>query len=200
MTASYDYIHMKDDQVITTKKDLFKSVSIDLLDTQSRNEIEILKNSVLSSWFKDVDSYVDFEKKFSAFSELLDIRDIQMLFKIVTSIPKIEFLNPEDRYLLDEPGFYSKLSIRTDIIERIRQGQDTYKYVTGMQLYKELSHASGYKLSKDFAIMGRYLDKTLHKKVLFTRLMYNELINIDKRIKTKGTDEEVEKVYKKIYK
>ena len=142
------------------KKDLVRSLTMYSLSENSTDNNVALLDSVLLSWFKNVDTEEDFLEKYTSFKKLIKMENIFYLFNLVNIIEKTE--EQKDN--------------------RIQVAMNLYNKIITNPEYIELSSKCGYELTTDFLDKEKYLDSTLYNNLKFLNLFNNELDTINEKV------------------
>lgn len=194
--------------VLIVKNDLLKQMLMHSFDQSEESKMIYLKYSVLSSWFGDVNSYDEFKEKYDSFINLVNYDDVVELFKLVKRIstegktstveyytekePKIDEKSDELYFVEKESIIYKPQNVDSKQLEmdreRIDEAKKHYNKTINSIEYSINSKTSGYSLPTDYEEDEKYLDYSLHKKVMFVELLKACLIKIDKFLEIKKNE------------
>ena len=145
---------------------------------------EILVQTVLSDWLKEIETVDDYRNKLDAFLKICSLEELVDLFMQVMRIENInrEIINSSVKYELIKDNVYvtgdSALyenmikNFDPELLKKYRYPDidyliEEYYSIINNILYIELSKRAGWKLSDDFSLRNNYFNSKLFKKIEF---------------------------------
>ena len=149
------------DEINHLKKEMVVAFTKYSLSGGVENNKDAVLNSILLSWFEEVNSTSDFCRKYEAFQKMSTILRDSLLFDLVETVFPLEQ-------------------------EDVRSAIHAYHDLLDNPEYQELSDVCGYKVPREFGNYTHYYDGVLRERVSFFRSFVERLDSIYKGLIAKG--------------
>lgn len=194
-------------------QDLKKEIEIELneakimytITNSDKYKDEIIFQTVLYNWLKDVETVKDYKKKLDSFKKICDSQKLIDLFMQIMRIENIKryIINKDlinnNIYNIDKSDVYNK-SVKgfesTSLVNVEYPNIDflieEYNELINDSNYTELSKDAGWGLSSDFSNRNNYFNSSLFKQIEFFNTFKSKLFIINDQIASYCNDEKLE--------